>query len=212
MEVIEAIGTRRSVRKFLEVPLAWEVVGRVLDCVRLAPTAGNVQDVRAIVILDHDVRAKVAEACYQQYWMSKAPVHIVLAVDPTKNEQMYGDRGKTKYAAHDAASVGAMMLLAAHSQGLATCWIGAFDDDMLRRATGMPDDIQPHIVLALGYPDEKPQAPLKFGIESLVYINQYGNRFAHLPELTGEYSRALESSLRRGKDIIEKAKKHLQRV
>ncbi|MEK6822203.1 MAG: nitroreductase family protein [Nanoarchaeota archaeon] len=212
MDVFEAIHKRRSVRKFLDVPLDWEPVGQILEAGRLAPTAGNTQDVKFVVVLDPDTREKVAEACYQQYWMSKAPIHIVVCVDPTKTESFYGKRGKEVYATQDAAAAAMSMLLAAEAQGLGACWVAAFEEHQLKRAVGIPENVQAHVVIPIGYADETPKEPLKFGIESLVYLNGWGSRWIHMFELTGEYSRSVEAALKKGKALLEKAKKHLQRV
>jgi nitroreductase len=211
-DVFEVLQKRRSVRKFLEAPLDWENVGDILDAGRVAPTAGNVQDVRFLVIQDPEQRNKVAEACYQQYWMAKAPIHIVVGVEPQKTEQFYGKRGKELYAAHDAAAAAMSIILAAEAMGLATCWVGAFEDHMLKRACGMSDDVQAHCVIPLGYADEKPREPVKFSIETMVYLDKWGNRYTSIYDLTGEFSHSTEAALKKGKEIIEKAKKHLQRV
>ncbi len=212
MDVFDAITKRRSVRRFLEVPLDWEPIGQILDAGRLAPSAGNVQDAQFVVVLDTDTKQKVAEACFEQYWIAKAPVIIIIGTDPLKNEQFYGQRGKELYTAHDAAAAAMNMLLAAEAQGLASCWVGAFEERMLREAIGMPESVNPHVVIPIGYADEKPQEPLKFGVESVVFMNSWGNKYSHMTELTGEFSHEVEKALRRGKELMEKAKKQLQRV
>jgi nitroreductase len=212
MDVFDAIKKRRSVRRFLEVPLDWEPVGQILDAGRLSPTAGNVQDAQFVVVLEHNIKQKIAEACFEQYWIAKAPVIIVIGTDPLKNEQFYGARGAELYTAHDAAAAAMSMLLAAEAQGLAACWVGAFEERMLREAIGMPDSVKPHVVLPIGYADEKPQQPLKFGVESVVFMNSWGNKYSHMTDLTGEFSHEVDKALRKGKELIEKAKKQLQRV
>lgn len=211
-DLFDVMQKRRSVRRFLEVPVDWEPIGEILEAGRLAPTAGNIQDVRFLVVLDPGTKEKIAEACFQQYWMSKAPVFIVVGTDPTKTEQFYGKRGVDVYSAQNAAAAIMSMVLTAEAEGLATCWVSAFEDQQLKGIIGMPDNCQLHAVLPVGYADEKPKEPLKFSIETLVYFNSWGNRFLHMRDLTGEYSNEVEAALRKGKDIIEKAKKHLQRV
>jgi nitroreductase len=211
-DIFDVMTKRRSVRKFLEVPLDWELVGQVCEAGRLAPTAGNVQDVRFCVVQDPGQREKIAEACYKQFWIANAPVIIVIGVEPQKTEQFYGQRGKELYASHNAAAAAMQMILAAEALGLSTCWVGAFEDHQLKRAIEMPDNMQAHIVLPIGYADEKPKEPLKFTIETMVYMSTWGNRFSHIRDLTGEFSLATEGALKKGKELIEKAKKHLQKV
>ena len=212
MDIFDVIQKRRSVRKFLEVPLDWEHVGQIIEAGRMAPTAGNVQDVRFCVVLDPGTREKIAEACYQQYWMSKAPVHIVVGVETQKTEAFYGHRGKEVYAAQNAAAATMSMVLAAEALGLSTCWVAAFEDHQLKRAIGMPDNVQAHCVIPLGFADETPREPIKFSIETVVYLNSWGNRFLHMRDLSGEFSDMTDAALKKGKEIMEKAKKHLQKV
>ncbi len=212
MDVFEALEKRRSVRKFLEVPLNWEQVAKVIEAAHFSPTAGNAQDVRCCVVLDPDTKQKIAEACLQQYWILKAPVHIVVGIDPDKNEKLYGKRGVDVYTHHDAGAAIMAMLLAAEAQGLAACWVGAFEESLLKNAVGIPDGIMPEAVLILGYPDEKPAAPLKFGIETMIYINSWGNKYLHLTDVWGDYSRGVDAALKKAKEIASKIGRRLREV
>jgi hypothetical protein len=67
------------------------------------------------------------------------------------------------------------MMLAAHALGLATCWIGAFDESKIQRPLGLPDNVRPQMILTLGYPDEKPKMPPRYPIDNLVFLERFGN-------------------------------------
>ena len=63
------ITERRSVRSYLDLPIEREKLGMVLDAGSMAPSAGNIQDWKFIVVVDLDKRKEIAEACLEQYWM-----------------------------------------------------------------------------------------------------------------------------------------------
>ena len=130
MEALECIYTRRSIRKYLSQHVEWEKVGNILEAGRVAPSAGNLQNWRFIVVMDRGKREKIAELCLGQHWMSSAPVHIIICSQPGTCKRFYGTRGEKLYCIQNCAAVAENMLLAAHAQGLGGCWVSAFDEDM----------------------------------------------------------------------------------
>jgi nitroreductase len=77
MDVYEAIRTRRSVRSYRPDAIPKEVLHRVLDAARVAPSAGNGQPTRMIVVTKPEARQKLAEMCGKQEFIAEAPVVIV---------------------------------------------------------------------------------------------------------------------------------------
>jgi len=175
MDVFEAITTRRSVRKFLDAPIEWDKISLILEAGRLAPSAGNVQERIFIVVADEELRKKVAEAALKQYWIATAPFIIVICADTDKIKRYYGIRGERLYSIQDCAIAATQMILTAYSLDLATCWVGAFEENMLQRALGLPDTLRPQILLPMGYPDEKPKPTSRLRLENMVYFDGYGN-------------------------------------
>lgn len=207
MDVFDAIKKRRCVRKYLSVPVEWEKVGKVLDAGRMAPSAGNLQDWKFIVVLDPDKRKEVSEACMQQYWMNAAPVHIVICGEPGKVKRFYAERGEKLYSIQNCANAAQNMFLAATALGLGMAWVGAFDERMLKRALSIPDTATPYNVLVLGYPDESPGEPAKYTLENVVFLERWGNRVKDVVELTGEYSEYVKKALLKAKKLVEKITK-----
>jgi len=207
MDVFDAIKKRRCVRKYLTVPVEWEKVGKVLDAGRMAPSAGNLQDWKFIVVLDPDKRKEVSEACMQQYWMNAAPVHIIVCGEPKKVGKFYAERGEKCYSMQNCACAAENMFLAATALGLGMSWVGAFDEGMIRRALSIPDAIIPYNVLVLGYADEMPSEPAKYTLENVVFFEKWGNRVKDMVELTGQYSEYVKSALLKAKKFVEKLTK-----
>ena len=193
MELFEALHTRRSIRRFLEREVERSKLVDIIEAGRAAPSAGNLQSYKFIVIERPELKAALAKACDEQWWLATAPVLILVCSEPVPQVRHYGERGRL-YATQGAAAVIQNMLLAAHGLGLASCWVASFDPDALRTITGIPEAVQPEAVLPVGYPDECPEIPSKKPLAAQVFFASWGNRFEELAKLTGYWS---ESWLRR---------------
>jgi len=207
MNTLECIKTRRSVRKFLNKNVEFEKIGNILDAGRYAPSAGNLQEWKFVLVTDEETRKKIAEACLEQYWISSAPVIIVIGCEPHKVERFYGEKGRVRYSAQNCAAAAQSMLLAAHDQGLGGCWVGAFEVKMLKRILKMPAGAEPQAVLPLGYADETPELPKKYKIEDVTFMESWGNRLADLAGNLGYYSHHLKKAAKKGREILHKTVK-----
>ena len=187
MEVMDAIRTLRSVRKYLDVPVEMGKISVVLEAGRLSMSAGNLQNWRFILVREPDKRKEMADACLQQYWMERAPVHIVIVSDTKRVTDFYGVRGERLYAVQNCAIAMENMMLAAHDLGLGVCWVGAFDEGVVSRIIAIPETSRPQAILTLGYPDEIPKEQIKYRIENVAYIEKYGNRIGDMGTVLWEY-------------------------
>lgn len=210
MDVMEAITTRRSIRKFADLPIPMERIGPVLEAGRAAPSAGNLQTWKFIVITEPNQRRQIADACFQQSWIAKAPVIIVVVAEVDKCEQYYGPRGEKIYSVQNTAAAVMNMLLAIHAQGLASCWVGAFDDGMISRICGLPGTVSPHAVLPIGFADEKVPTPPRYNLEILTFFSQYNRRTIDMAWTLGHYSAYVEQALQKGKEFVDSMAKKLQ--
>ena len=204
METLDCITLRRSIRKYKDLPVEFEKVGHILNAARLAPNAGNIQEARFILITNLDQRKKIAEACVKQYWMQDAPLHIVVVAHPKKAANFYGVRGEKMYCMHNAGAAIENMLLAATAQGLGSCWVGAFEENALRKILNIPSDAVPQAVITLGYAAEKPNIPKKFKMENITFIESYGNKIKDVAAFMGYYHEHVQAALRRGKEMFKK--------
>ncbi|MFH1181533.1 MAG: nitroreductase family protein [Candidatus Woesearchaeota archaeon] len=173
MEVIDAIHSRRSIRRYLDVPVEWDKIGSILDAGRVAPSAGNLQAWRFVVVKKEEKRKLIAEACLQQYWMEQAPVFIVIFAELPKMEQHYGLRGVRFYSVQSCAMAAMQMMIAAESLGLGTCFVGAFDENAIARIFNLPDTARPQGVITIGYADEKPDMPLRYRLENIAWTEVF---------------------------------------
>ncbi len=161
MEFSEVIGKRRSVRHFnTKMTVSDGEIRGLLNVAVTAPSAGNIQPWRFYVVRTADARERLAAALHQR-WAAAAPVVIVVAVDPRPCSARYGDRGECLYALQDTAAAVQNILLAAVDRGLASCWIGAFDEKAVAEAVGIVAPVTPIAVLPIGYSAEAAGRPAR---------------------------------------------------
>ena len=173
MDVFEAIKNRRSIRRFINKPVEEEKLVKVLDTSRWAPSSGNIQDIRIVVVKDKNKKTELAEAAYGQYWLASAPVILVITSKLDKMARMYGERGKELFSIQNTSAAVQNMLLSAHALGLGTCWVGSFDEDMVERTVRIPREFKTLAMVALGYPAEQPNPPHRMSLEGFVFFEEY---------------------------------------
>lgn len=208
MDTLDAIKKRRSIRKYLDVPVEWYKVTKILEAGKQAPSSGNLQNWRFIIVTDKKMRRKLAEASLQQYWMESAPVHIVVCSQLTIAKQFYGLRGERFYSIQNCAAAIQNMLLAAHSLGLGSCWIGAFDEGKLKTLLDIPEDVRPEAIITIGYPDENPEEPEEYELYDVIFLENYGKRIRNIDLAKGIYSSSVAEGI---KHISKKIKQKIRK-
>ncbi|MDD4877759.1 MAG: nitroreductase family protein [Candidatus Nanoarchaeia archaeon] len=153
MELQECIAERGSVRKYLPKKVPIETLGEIMEFARLAPSAGNSQNWRFVIVLEKDKREKIAEAANKP-WMKEAPVHVVVCNFSKKLTSLYAESGKI-FSIQDCAIISSYIQLLAVDKGLSTCWVGAFDEDKVKAAIKCPDDVSVEAVITMGHSAEE---------------------------------------------------------
>ena len=189
-----------------------EKIGAILEAGRAAPSSGNVQNWMFIIVDDETKRKKIAEACFQQYWMATAPIIIVVCSKPHEVQRYYGIRGERLYSVQNAAAAAENMILMAHDKGLGACWVGAFDEDKIKDILGIVKEARPQVILPIGYSDEEPLSPSKYKLDNVVYWNKWWGRIkdinVYMGHTTAEKIRRWTEA---GKRALEKARKKIQK-
>ena len=204
MDILEVMKTRRSIRKFLEMPIEFEKLGKILEAGAAAPSAGNLQNWKFIVVTEKETREKLADASFQQFWMTTAPVHIVVVAEIEKTKQYYGIRGERLYSIQNCAAAVMNMLNVAWSEGIGSCWVSAFDEDMVKRALDIPEHVRPQAIVPFGYPDEKPPAPPKKVVETVAYIENWDRRMADRAKAMRIYYPRVQKVVKKGAEFVSK--------
>ncbi len=171
MEFGEVAARRRSVRRFKPDPVDRETVIKLLECATSAPSAGNAQPWRFLVIGDGAMRQQLARAAFNQNWMAQAPLIIVVLADLDRAASSYGRRGMELYALQDTAAATQNLLLAAADAGLGACWVGAFSEADVSKLLGLPERFRPVAMVPLGMPAGNPAAkPRRLPLDEVVFF------------------------------------------
>lgn len=171
MDLMEAIKTRRSIRRYKPTPVPEGLLKEVLNAARLAPSADNAQPWRIVVVMDEQLKLELAAASNGQKFMAQAPLVLVICGLP-------GDAFPTigGYMSSDIIDVSIAvdhLTLAAHAVGLGTCWIGWFKEEKVKKILGIPEDVRVVALTPLGYPDETPDRTPRKNLEELVVYDRY---------------------------------------
>ena len=197
MDVYEAVISRRSIRRFKDIAVPYEVLEKCVDAARLAPTGRNRQLCEYIIVDDEPLLPKVFDSI--NVWAGQArPIggppaghrpkaYIITLINSTLETEFGGTRRVTIY---DVGMAAENMILVAQEQGIGTCPILSFKENELKQILNIPDNYEIALVLVLGYPDESPVLEISTG--SIEYwTDSQGTR--HVPK------RKLEDIIHRNK-------------
>jgi len=175
MEFYDVIKTRRSVRSFSKKAVGDDVLKRVLEAARVAPSGGD-QPWRFVVVKDKRTKNKIAGACYGQDFVAQAPVVLVCcAVKCNSGYEPWHDEAGRR----DTVIAVDHLILAARNEGLGTCWIGAVHDRQVKKIINVPDNVDVVMVVPLGYPASKTAFGKPSGrktLRQICFFEQYGRR------------------------------------
>ena len=169
MEFFDAVKSRHSIRAFAATPIDGDKLQAILEAANRAPSAGNLQAYEIYLVTQDRDRLALARAALEQWFVARAPVVLVFCAHPGRSARRYGQRGVRLYAIQDATIACAFAMLAATALGLATVWVGAFDDDSVRRAIRAPADTVPVALLPVGYAGEVPETTSRRRLSNLVH-------------------------------------------
>ena len=124
MEFMTLVKARYSCRKFSDKPVSDELISKIVDAGRLAPTAKNVQPVKIWVMRSDDALAKI-KSCTPFQWMANA--QAVIAVGGTHEGAFVRPSDNRNFEDVDAGIVATHIMLAIHDLGLGSTWVGFFD-------------------------------------------------------------------------------------
>ncbi len=148
-DAIRTILGRRSVRSYQQKPVPEKDLKTILEAGRNAPSAGNRQPWHVVVVREEAQKKRLAAACANQTWIAEAGAILAGVGKPEVNEKWY---------AVDTAICLENMILAATSLGYGTCWIGAFDQNLVREVLEIPEELTVIALTPIGLPADQPEA------------------------------------------------------
>ncbi len=147
MDFLKLASERYSVRKFEDKHLAQEIIDQILEAGHIAPTGCNYQPQR-ILVLNTDESIKKLKGCTKCHF--DAPTALLVCYNKTESWVRKYDGALS--APVDASIVTTHMMLMAQSLGVGSCWVMHFDPFKMREEFNIPENIEPHALLVMGYP------------------------------------------------------------
>jgi nitroreductase len=169
MEFFEVVQARHSIRAFTARAVEVEKQRAILEAANGAPSAGNLQAYEIYAVTNRACLNALVRATGDQDFVAQTPWVLVFCAHPARAAKRYRQRGETLYSVQDATIACAYAQLAATALGLASVWVGAFDDDAVRQAIGVGHDLRPVAILPIGYAGEEPQIKTRRALENLVH-------------------------------------------
>ncbi len=173
MDFFQVVRDRRSIRKYKDLPVEREIIEQVLDAARLAPSWKNMQCWRFLVLTDAGKRESLLDAFPDdnpgKKAIAQAPVVVVVCGNPAESDVENG----IEYFIADVAIAFEHLCLAAHALGLGSCFMGWYDEERIKQALGIPDDIRIVGITPLGYPDQDPKPRPRKQLSEIVHYNNW---------------------------------------
>ena len=170
MELQDAVLKRRMVRNFADKSVDLQIIKRIVDLTRHAPSAGFTQGQSFIVVTQPELRKAIADTCQEKEYVkggfapfiSKAPVLLIPCTSELAYHRRYQEADKVNddgteiiwpvpYWFMDIGCAVMIALLAALDEGLVTAFVGSKDLDTLRSLLNIPAEVTPVGVIAVGY-------------------------------------------------------------
>lgn len=191
------VARRRMVRRYRPEPIDPAALARIARAALRGPTAGHSQGVSVVVVTDAGRRAAIARLADEEAWvargrrpwLSPAPAHLVLCVEPAAYHRRYAEPDKDPAALAvpwswvDGGAALSLLLLAAVDEGLAAGFLGAHALPGLAELLGLPEGVTPLGVVTVGHPaQEEERAPRRRRPDSeLLHGEHWGGPFPARP-------------------------------
>ncbi|MEM2161055.1 MAG: nitroreductase family protein [Candidatus Nitrosotenuis sp.] len=169
MSFFDLIESRHSVRAFKDKKLAQETIGKIASAATKAASAGNLQSYQIFIITKKEDKKMLADAAHGQNFIEDASAVFVFCADTRASAQDYGRRGEELYCIQDATIACTYAQLAAHSLGLASVWVGSFDEDSVSGILGLNSNLRPVAMLVVGFAAEEPEITPRKPVDEMVH-------------------------------------------
>ena len=169
MDFFQVIDKRHSMRKYTDAQVEEEKLQQILSTTNQAPSAGNLQGFEIYVVRKAEQRQALVLAAGGQQFIAEAPVTLVFCANPARSAVWYKKRGVKLYSVQDATIACTFAMLTASALSLASVWVGAFDEDSVRSALGIPPELVPVAMLPVGYAAKEPRITPRRELSDIVH-------------------------------------------
>ena len=176
MQFGDVLKKRKCVRRYTVKDVGWQHVAAILEAATLAPMAGNIFTPCFLIVSDKKKMQQLADAAAQDF-LASASWLIVICSDNKRAYNAYGERA-LRYSRQQVGAAIENMFLKATELNLATCWVGAFDDEAVKNILAIPQDIEVEALLPIAYPTRFISEPrrLKPRLKDVLFFERWGQR------------------------------------
>ena len=165
MSFIDTVLTRRSIRRYEKQDIPKDVLDKILEAGRQAPSAGNKQPWHFIVLSDYDIKEKLSHGKWNTFVKDSAVTIVGCGY--------IGDEYGRKWSTVDISIALQNMVIAAWGLGIGSCWIGDFKEAEVKSLLNIPEDRKVIALVTFGYPAEKIESREKKPIDEIVSYNKF---------------------------------------
>lgn len=164
MSLIEVVLSRRSIRRYEQKEIPRDVLDKILEAGRQAPSAANKQPWHFIVLTDSKIKRELSKGLFNRF-IKDAPVTVVGCA--------HKDLIAGKWSIVSTTIALQNMVIAAWAMGVGSCWIGDFKEEKVKRLLTIPENWNVGALVSFGYPAEKPHSRKKKSMEEIVGFNKF---------------------------------------
>jgi nitroreductase len=178
-DLMNTIQQRRSIRRFQERDLPDDILTKLLEAARWAPSWANTQCWNFVVVRDNETKRKIQETVSPRNPSSKAIVNapvLLVVCGQLKRSGYYNDQYPTKFGdwfMYDLGLATQNLCLAAHDSGLGTVIVGLFEHDKVGEIIKLPPEHEVLVLIPVGYPDHDPSPPKRRELDEFVFNDSF---------------------------------------
>ncbi len=174
MQFDTVVKERKSVRKFKSKKVNWRNIIEAVESALQIPLAGNIPNLKFIIVSDGDLIKKIAKSCQQDFILQASHV-VVVCNDFTDVVRSYDKEGE-KYARQQAGAAIEQFLLKLVDLGLSGCWVGAFVEEQIKHTLEIPENVELEALIPIGYSIDKSPKKRKPSLGKSLYFDKYKNK------------------------------------
>lgn len=165
LDVMDVILSRRSIRQYEQKEIQTEVLNKILEAGRQAPSAANRQPIHFIVVTEDNIKKELSKGLFNRF-IKDSPLTIVGCANT-------GARLTGKWSIVDTTIALQNMVIAAWTMGIGSCWIGDFKEEKVKELLQIPNKWKVVALIPFGYPAEQPKPKKKKPVTELVSFNKF---------------------------------------
>jgi nitroreductase len=174
MDFDEVVKKRKMIRKYeQDRQVSTDIINKLIRNAHRSPSAGHTQVQEFIIVIDPITKRKLCQTSLGQSQIENASVLIIVCSNTSRSVDRYRKRGTEFYSIIDGAFASMVMLLSAVNEGIGASFVGAFEDNEVRKILRIPIQVRPIGIIALGYPAEKPERFERIELSNLVHYERY---------------------------------------